>query len=114
MLQVVRYNYSAEERKALVELISYIKNVGSLMHRCDTLVADALWETIHAEVQDFVQNTLATMLRTTFRKKKDLSRWAFLLVVMGSQFLVMRLLVSSMKLLICYIHYKIGAHYCIS
>ncbi|KAG6737105.1 hypothetical protein POTOM_059900 [Populus tomentosa] len=73
-LQVVRYNYSAEERKALVELVSYIKSVGSLMHRRDTLVVDALWETIHAEVQDFVQNTLATMLRTTFRKKKDLSR----------------------------------------
>lgn len=72
--KVLRYNYTAEERKALVELISYIKNVGSMMHRCDTLVADALWETIHAEVQDFVQNTLATMLRTTFRKKKDLSR----------------------------------------
>ncbi|XP_050222994.1 protein PIR isoform X1 [Mercurialis annua] len=72
--KVVRYNYSAEERKALVELISYIKSVGSMMHRWDTLVADALWETIHAEVQDFVQNTLATMLRTTFRKKKDLSR----------------------------------------
>lgn len=48
------------------------------MQQCDTLVADALWETIHAEVQDFVQNTLATMLRTTFRKKKDLSRWALL------------------------------------
>ncbi|KAH8491210.1 hypothetical protein H0E87_023378 [Populus deltoides] len=72
--KVVRYNYNAEERKALVELVSYIKSVGSLMHRCDTLVADALWETIHAEVQDFVQNTLATMLKTTFRKKKDLSR----------------------------------------
>ncbi|GAU13588.1 hypothetical protein TSUD_346920 [Trifolium subterraneum] len=71
---VVRYNYSAEERKALVELVSYIKSVGSMMQRCDTLVADALWETIHAEVQDFVQNTLASMLRTTFRKKKDLSR----------------------------------------
>ncbi|XP_065853838.1 protein PIR [Euphorbia lathyris] len=72
--KVVRYNYSAEERKALVELISYIKNIGSMMHRCETLVADSLWETIHAEVQDFVQNTLAAMLRTTFRKKKDLSR----------------------------------------
>ncbi|OMO50212.1 Cytoplasmic FMR1-interacting [Corchorus olitorius] len=72
--KVVRYNYSQEERKALVELVSYIKSVGSMMQRCDTLVADALWETIHAEVQDFVQNTLATMLRTTFRKKKDLSR----------------------------------------
>lgn len=45
-----------------------------MMQQCDTLVADALWETIHSEVQDFVQNTLATMLRTTFRKKKDLSR----------------------------------------
>ncbi|KAJ9703129.1 hypothetical protein PVL29_004766 [Vitis rotundifolia] len=72
--KVVRYNYSAEERKGLVELVSYIKSIGSMMQRCDTLVADALWETIHSEVQDFVQNTLATMLRTTFRKKKDLSR----------------------------------------
>ncbi|XP_010549637.1 PREDICTED: protein PIR [Tarenaya hassleriana] len=72
--KVVRFNYSAEERKALVELVSYIKSVGLMLQRCDTLVADALWETIHAEVQDFVQNTLATMLRTTFRKKKDLSR----------------------------------------
>ncbi|KAF3452390.1 hypothetical protein FNV43_RR02823 [Rhamnella rubrinervis] len=72
--KVVRYNYSAEERKALVELVGYIKSIGSMLQRCDTLVADALWETIHAEVQDFVQNTLATMLKTTFRKKKDLSR----------------------------------------
>ncbi|CAN6806205.1 unnamed protein product [Brassica oleracea] len=72
--KVVRYNYTAEERRALVELVGYIKSVGSMLQRCDTLVADALWETIHAEVQDFVQNTLATMLRTTFRKKKDLSR----------------------------------------
>ncbi|KAL2538706.1 Protein PIR [Forsythia ovata] len=72
--KVVRYNYSADERKALVELVSYIKSIASMMQKADTLIADALWETIHAEVQDFVQNTLATMLRTTFRKKKDLSR----------------------------------------
>ncbi|KAK4429686.1 protein PIR [Sesamum alatum] len=72
--KVVRFNYSADERKALVELVSYIKGIGSLMQKSDTLVADALWETVHAEVQDFVQNTLAAMLRTTFRKKKDLSR----------------------------------------
>lgn len=73
-MQVVRWNYTAEERKALLELVSYIKSVGFMMQRCDTLVADALWETIHAEVQDFVQDKLDTMLRTTFRKKKDLSR----------------------------------------
>ncbi|KAJ0553699.1 putative cytoplasmic FMR1-interacting, CYRIA/CYRIB, Rac1 binding domain-containing protein [Helianthus annuus] len=72
--KVVRFNYTGDERKALVELVSYIKSIGSMMQRCDTLVADALWETVHAEVQDFVQNTLAAMLRTTFRKKKDLCR----------------------------------------
>lgn len=72
--KVVRWNYVPDERKALLELVSCIKSVGSMMQRCDTLVADALWETIHAEVQDFVQDKLDTMLRTTFRKKKDLSR----------------------------------------
>ncbi|XP_074307970.1 protein PIR isoform X2 [Silene latifolia] len=72
--KVVRYNYNTEERRALVELIGYVKSIGSMMQKYDTLVADALWETIHAEVQDFVQNTLATMLRTSFRRKKDLSR----------------------------------------
>ncbi|XP_006854249.2 protein PIR [Amborella trichopoda] len=72
--KVVRWNYMVEERKALVEVVSYIKSIGSMLHQYDTVVADALWETIHAEVQDFVQNKLAAMLRTTSRKKKDLSR----------------------------------------
>ncbi|CAD6209520.1 unnamed protein product [Miscanthus lutarioriparius] len=72
--KVVRYNYTAEERRALLELIGYIKSIGLMMQHCDTLVSEALWETIHMEVQDFVQDKLDTMLRTTFRKKKDLSR----------------------------------------
>eukprot|EP01018_Ginkgo_biloba_P020744 Gb_18366 [translate_table: standard] len=58
----------------MVELTSYIKGIGAMMQRSDTVIADALWEAIHAEVQDFVQNKLATMLRTSFKKKKDLSR----------------------------------------
>uniref|UniRef100_A0A0E0NPJ4 CYRIA/CYRIB Rac1 binding domain-containing protein n=1 Tax=Oryza rufipogon TaxID=4529 RepID=A0A0E0NPJ4_ORYRU len=73
-MQVVRWNYTGEERRALLELIGYIKSIGLMMQRCDTLVSEALWETIHMEVQDFVQDKLDTMLRTTFRKKKDLSR----------------------------------------
>uniref|UniRef100_I1P7H2 CYRIA/CYRIB Rac1 binding domain-containing protein n=1 Tax=Oryza glaberrima TaxID=4538 RepID=I1P7H2_ORYGL len=72
--KVVRWNYTGEERRALLELIGYIKSIGLMMQRCDTLVSEALWETIHMEVQDFVQDKLDTMLRTTFRKKKDLSR----------------------------------------
>ncbi|TVU48420.1 hypothetical protein EJB05_08056, partial [Eragrostis curvula] len=72
--KVVRWNYTAEERRALLELIGYIKSIGLMMQHCDILVSEALWETIHMEVQDFVQDKLDTMLRTTFRKKKDLSR----------------------------------------
>ncbi|XP_057867272.2 protein PIR isoform X2 [Cryptomeria japonica] len=72
--KVVRCNYSYEERRAMVELTSYIKGIGAMMQKSDTVIADALWEAIHAEVQDFVQNKLAIMLRTTFKKKKDLSR----------------------------------------
>ncbi|CAA6666502.1 unnamed protein product [Spirodela intermedia] len=72
--KVVRWNYSEDERKALLDIISYIKSIGSMIQRCDTLIADALWETIHVEVQDFVQDKLDIMLHTTFRKKKDLSR----------------------------------------
>lgn len=71
---MVRYNYSVDERKALLELIGYIKTLGSMMQHCDTLVADSIWETIHLEVQDFVQDKLETMLRTSFRKKKNLIR----------------------------------------
>jgi hypothetical protein len=74
VIQVVRWNYTAEERRALLELIGYIKSIGLMMQHCDTLVSEALWETIHMEVQDFVQDKVDTMLRTTFRKKKDLSR----------------------------------------
>jgi cytoplasmic FMR1 interacting protein len=57
-----------------VEMTSYIKGLGTMMERVDTLIADAIWEVLHAQVQEFVQNKLATMLRTTFKKKKDLAR----------------------------------------
>lgn len=73
--QVVRCNYTSLERKALVELTSYVKGVGTMMERVDTVVADSIWEVLHAQVQEFVQNKLAIMLRTTFKKKKDLSRY---------------------------------------
>lgn len=53
-----------------------------MMQRCDALVADALWETIHVEVQDFVQDKLDVMLRSTFRKKKDLSRSVLLILML--------------------------------
>ncbi|XP_024519238.1 protein PIR [Selaginella moellendorffii] len=72
--KVVRCNYSPEERKAMVELISYIKGVGSMLEHVDTQVAETVCEVIHSQLQDFVQNKLSLMLRTSMKKKKELSR----------------------------------------
>jgi cytoplasmic FMR1 interacting protein len=72
--KVVRCNYTAEERKALMETIGYIKGVGTMMERVDTLVANTVWESVHAQLQDFVQAKIPTMLRTSLRKKKALAR----------------------------------------
>ena len=34
----------------MVELTTYIKGIGAMMQTSDTVIADALWEAIHAEV----------------------------------------------------------------
>nr|PNR59501.1 hypothetical protein PHYPA_002292 [Physcomitrium patens] len=72
--KVVRCNYTAEERKALIEAIGYIKGVGIMMERADTLVANTVWESIHTQLQDFVQSKIPTMLRTSLRRKKEIAR----------------------------------------
>ncbi|CAM6128500.1 unnamed protein product [Calypogeia fissa] len=72
--KVVRCNYTTQERKALLEITCYIKGVGSMMEKVDTLVADTIWEAVHTQLQDFVQNKLAIMLKTTFKKKKEITR----------------------------------------
>jgi hypothetical protein len=59
----------------MVELTSYIKGVASMMEKVDTLVADSVWESIHSQVQEFVQNRLSGIQKSSFRKKKDLARY---------------------------------------
>ena len=46
-----------------------------MMEKVDTLVTDSVWESIHSQVQEFVQNRLSAMQKTSFRKKKDLTRY---------------------------------------
>lgn len=58
----------------MLEITSYVKGVGSMMGRVETLVADTVWEAVHFQLQDFLQNKLPNMLRTTFKKKKEISR----------------------------------------
>ena len=52
----------------MVELTSYIKGIASMMEKVDTLVTDSVWESIHSQVQEFVQNRLSAMQKTSLRK----------------------------------------------
>ena len=53
--RVVRYNYKTEEKFALVEFISMIKSLASLMLKFDCILSPIIRSSIHDEVQEFIQ-----------------------------------------------------------
>jgi len=73
-VQATRYNYSDEEKFALIEVIAMIKGLQVLMARMETVFIDAIRRNIYAELQDFVQLALREPLRKAIKNKKDLIR----------------------------------------
>ncbi|KAJ8936438.1 hypothetical protein NQ318_015584 [Aromia moschata] len=72
--RATRYNYSDEEKFALIEVIAMIKGLQVLMARMETVFTDAIRRNIYAELQDFVQVILREPLRKAIKNKKDLIR----------------------------------------
>ncbi|XP_017756802.1 PREDICTED: cytoplasmic FMR1-interacting protein [Eufriesea mexicana] len=72
--RATRYNYTDEEKFALIEVIAMIKGLQVLMARMETVFIDAIRRNIYAELQDFVQLTLREPLRKAIKNKKDLIR----------------------------------------
>lgn len=72
--RATRYNYSEEEKFALIEVIAMIKGLQVLMARIESVLQDAIRRTIYAELQDFVQLMLREPLRKAIKNKKDLIR----------------------------------------
>lgn len=72
--RATRYNYSNEEKTALIEIISMVKGLQVLMTRMETVFSDAVRRSIYAELQEFVQRTLREPLRKALKNKKDLVR----------------------------------------
>ncbi|XP_026675892.1 cytoplasmic FMR1-interacting protein [Diaphorina citri] len=72
--QATRYNYSDEEKFALIEVIAMIKGLQVLMARMESVFTDAIRRNIYAELQDFVQLVLREPLRKAIKNKKDLIR----------------------------------------
>uniref|UniRef100_A0A1B0CHB8 Putative cytoplasmic fmr1-interacting protein n=1 Tax=Lutzomyia longipalpis TaxID=7200 RepID=A0A1B0CHB8_LUTLO len=61
--RATRYNYTDEEKFALIEVIAMIKGLQVLMTRIETVLCEAIRRSIYAELQDFVQLTLREPLR---------------------------------------------------
>ncbi len=72
--RATRYNYSDEEKYALIELIAMVKGLQVLMNRMETVFTDAIRRAIYADLQDFVQITLREPLRKAVKNKKDVVR----------------------------------------
>ncbi|KAL3047775.1 hypothetical protein OYC64_021864 [Pagothenia borchgrevinki] len=69
--RATRYNYSCEEKFALVEVMAMIKGLQVLMGRMESVFNHAIRHTIYSMLQDFSQVTLREPLRHAIKKKKN-------------------------------------------
>ncbi|XP_070088088.1 cytoplasmic FMR1-interacting protein 1 isoform X2 [Equus caballus] len=67
--RATRYNYTSEEKLALVEVIAMIKGLQVLMGRMESVFNHAIRHTVYAALQDFSQVTLREPLRQAIKKK---------------------------------------------
>nr|XP_058150780.1 cytoplasmic FMR1-interacting protein 1 isoform X1 [Dasypus novemcinctus] len=69
--RATRYNYTSEEKFALVEVIAMIKGLQVLVGRMESVFNHAIRHTVYAALQDFAQVTLREPLRQAIKKKKN-------------------------------------------
>ncbi|XP_023995036.1 cytoplasmic FMR1-interacting protein 1 homolog [Salvelinus sp. IW2-2015] len=69
--RATRYNYTIEEKFALVEVMAMIKGLQVLMGRMESVFNHAIRHTIYSVLQDFAQLTLRDPLRQAIKKKKN-------------------------------------------
>ncbi|KAJ3433774.1 cytoplasmic fmr1-interacting protein-related [Anaeramoeba flamelloides] len=68
--KVVKYNYTDEEKEALVEFISMIKGVSALMKKSEVNLYPIIRSFIHDQIQEFALTTLRPMIKKAAKKKK--------------------------------------------
>ncbi|XP_006898657.1 PREDICTED: cytoplasmic FMR1-interacting protein 1 [Elephantulus edwardii] len=76
--RATRYNYTSEEKFALVEVIAMIKGLQVLMGRMESVFNHAIRHTVYAALQDFSQVTLREPLRQAIKKKKNVIQRKYL------------------------------------
>ena len=68
--QATRYNYSGEEKFALIEVIAMIKGLTMLLTRHQVIFVDAINRYVHNIFQTFIQQALRDPIRFATKKKK--------------------------------------------
>ena len=71
-MQATRYNYSNEEKLALVEVIAMIKGLQLLMSRMESVFIDAIRRHVYLQLQDLVQVFIRDPLRKAIKKRNDI------------------------------------------
>jgi len=70
--RATKYNYSPAEKAALVEVVSMVKGVQTLVGKMEPEFSLAIRKYIYGELQDFVQVTLREPLTKALKHKKDM------------------------------------------
>ncbi|XP_076441680.1 cytoplasmic FMR1-interacting protein 2-like [Babylonia areolata] len=70
--RATRYNYTSEEKFALVEVIAMVKGLQLLMARMESAFLDAVRRHVYLQLQDLVQVFLRDPLRKAVKKKSDI------------------------------------------
>jgi len=72
LLQATRYNYTAEEKSALVELIGMVKSVQSQLFHLEPLLTHGIYIFIYKELQDFMHCSLPAPLHKAEKRHKEI------------------------------------------
>ncbi|CAF1631788.1 unnamed protein product [Adineta ricciae] len=72
--RATRYNYSSQEKFAMVEILSLIKGLQLQMNRLTETFHEAICSTTYNELQLFVQVHIRDMIKKVTQKKRDLTK----------------------------------------
>ena len=72
VFQATRYNYSPQEKFAMVEVIGMIKGLQVLMGRMEAVFMDAIRRSIYLQLQEMIQLFLREPLRKAIKHKYDI------------------------------------------
>uniref|UniRef100_UPI00358DFFAE cytoplasmic FMR1-interacting protein 2-like n=1 Tax=Myxine glutinosa TaxID=7769 RepID=UPI00358DFFAE len=69
--RATRYNYTSDEKFALVEVVAMVKGLQVLMGRMESVFSQAVRHTVYAALQDFAKIALREPLRQATKKRKN-------------------------------------------